>query len=212
MWRQPILWLFALLAAILVLAFWQISNRSINNPSQVIENKNIANKLASEVKIFPFDPTLGQANSSLTIVEFGDFECVYCAEVATTLATAIKENPGKIKLVWKDFPLPSHTNAYGAAEAGQCAARQGKFWQYQEKLFVSQSSLSESTYLSIAREVGINYDKFSQCLENHETKPLVDQNINEGKAIGVDAVPFFVVNGQAWSGVLTESQLQSLLE
>ncbi len=213
MWRNPVTWLFVLIVLVLGVAVWHNINKlpkdrtvpqASDYPSQT--------KRADEVIIFPSDPVLGSLQAEVTIIEFGDFECVYCSQVATSLVNVISEYPDKIKLVWKDFPLPSHTNSQVAAEAGQCAARQGKFWQYHEALFRSQANLSETTYLTIAGQLGLDLDKFSQCLKNRETLPLVQLNQTEGQAIGVDGTPYFVINGQAFSGILTEAQLRSLVE
>lgn len=212
MWRQPIIWLFALIAVVLGVAIWQTvghsSSESIKKTSPSVQ----ATKSASEVVIFPFDPVKGQLGASLTIIEFGDFECVYCAQTASTIGKVIAENPGKIKLVWKDFPLPSHIQAQAAAEAAQCAAQQGKFWQYHDSLFLNQANLGEATYLSAAGEVGLNFEKFSQCLRNHETLPLVQQNTKEAYSIGVDSTPFFIINGQAFSGIITEEFIESYIK
>jgi len=113
-----------------------------------------------------------------------------------------------------DVPLNSTgmRQAQAAAEAAQCAARQGKFWEYHDALFQVQDNLSDIMYLSLAGEVGLNYETFSSCLTNHATLPLVERNLAEGTAIGVDGTPFFIINGQAVSGLITPEQLQALVQ
>lgn len=213
MWRNPVTWLFIAIALVLGLAVWHNVNKLPDkNSNQAINKLAGPTKSASEVSIFPSDPVSGSVKAEVTIVEFGDFECTYCSQVAVSLVKVMNDYPGRIKLVWKDFPLPAHANAQAAAEAGQCAARQGQFWQYHDALFQNQANLNETTYLTLAGQLGLDFDKFSQCLQKHEVLPLIELNINEGKAIGVDGTPYFVINGQPASGILTEEQLRSLVE
>lgn len=213
MWRNPIIWLFIFILGVLTLAIWATiaSYPKSNNQNISAVSTSIPTKLPSEVKVFASDPSIGTATAQVTIIEFGDFECAYCASTALTIKKVFNENPSKIRFIWKDFPLPAHEQSTGAAEAGQCAARQGKFWQYHDALFANQGNLNESTYLNLASSAGLNYERFSQCLKNHETLPLVQNNFAEGQAIGVDGTPYFIINGQPFSGILTEEQLKSFL-
>ena len=213
MLRNPVTWLLFVVVLVLAVAIFITAKNQPKEtkPTPPVNSAIGSTKLPSQVSIFPSDPVLGTAEAKVNIIEFGDFECIYCAEVAVTIKKVINENPGKIRLVWKDFPIPSHTNAQAAAEAAQCAARQGKFWQYHDVLFQNQSNLNEANYLSLAGQVGLNYEKFNQCLKNHETLPLVQNNFAEGQAIGVDGTPYFIINGEVFSGILTEDQLKSLL-
>ncbi|MDZ4230140.1 MAG: thioredoxin domain-containing protein [Candidatus Veblenbacteria bacterium] len=214
MFRNPIAWLFVAIVLVLAAAVWNTTARLPRQPvSQTPPVTSLpVTKLPGQVSIFPTDPVRGETGASVTVVEFGDFECPYCAETAVTVEKVISQSGGKLKLVWKDFPLPSHSQAQAAAEAAQCAQRQGKFWEYHDALFSKQDSLNSTTYLSLAGELGLDFDNFSRCLSSHETLPLIERNLAEGTAIGVDGTPFFVINGQAVSGVLTEDQLRSLVE
>ena len=214
MFRNPITWLFVVIMLVLVVAVWHTVGRLPRQPvSPTPASTTVGStKLPSQVSVFASDPVRGAPAATVTIVEFGDFECPYCAQVAPTLENAISQSNGKLKLVWKDFPLPSHAQAQAAAEAAQCAARQGKFWEYHDALFQAQDNLSDIMYLSLAGEVGLNYEAFSSCLTNHATLPLVERNLAEGTSIGVDGTPFFIINGQAVSGLITPEQLEALLQ
>ena len=214
MFRNPITWLFVVIMLVLVVAVWHTVGRLPRQPvSPTPASTTVGStKLPDQVSVFPTDPVRGAPAATVTIVEFGDFECPYCAQVAPTLENAISQSNGKLKLVWKDFPLPSHPQAQAAAEAAQCAGKQGKFWQYHDALFQAQDNLSDIMYLSLAGEVGLNYEAFSSCLTNHATLPLVERNLAEGTSIGVDGTPFFIINGQAVSGLITPEQLEALLQ
>ena len=214
MFRNPITWLFVVIVLVLVVAVWHTVGRLPRQPVSPTPSPTAVTptKLPSQVSVFPTDPVRGAPAAAVTIVEFGDFECAYCAQAVVTLENAISQSNGKLKLVWKDFPLPSHPQAQAAAEAAQCAARQGKFWEYHDALFQVQDNLSDIMYLSLAGEGGLNYETFSSCLTNHATLPLVERNLAEGTAIGVDGTPFFIINGQAVSGLITPEQLQALVQ
>ena len=214
MFRNPITWLFLGIVVVLGVAVWNTAARMPRQPASPTPASTTvgSTKLPSQVSVFASDPVRGAPAATVTIVEFGDFECPYCAQVAPTLENAISQSNGKLKLVWKDFPLPSHAQAQAAAEAAQCAARQGKFWEYHDALFQAQDNLSDIMYLSLAGEVGLNYEAFSSCLTNHATLPLVERNLAEGTSIGVDGTPFFIINGQAVSGLITPEQLEALLQ
>ena len=214
MFRNPITWLFVVIMLVLVVAVWHTVGRLPRQPvSPTPASTTVGStKLPDQVSVFPTDPVRGAPAATVTIVEFGDFECPYCAQVAPTLENAISQSNGKLKLVWKDFPLPSHAQAQAAAEAAQCAARQGKFWEYHDALFQAQDNLSDIMYLSLAGEVGLNYEAFGSCLTNHATLPLIERNLAEGTSIGVDGTPFFIINGQAVSGLITPEQLEALLQ
>lgn len=213
MFRNPITWILLAIALVLALAAVNIiKSRPISPRSQIVSSTKTVTKLPSQVRIFPSDPVRGAAEAPITIIEFGDFECGYCAQAAVTLEKFIQDNPGKLKLIWKDFPLPSHIQAKAAAEAAQCAARQGRFWQYHDALFQRQGNLNGINYLNLAGEAGLNFESFTQCLQNHETLPLVQLNIAEGAAVGVDGTPFFIINGEVFSGLLSADDLTALIK
>lgn len=214
MFRNLIGWL--LIVIVLIFLIWGLTIQQ-NKPKKLTSSFiappiNQSTKLPSQVRVFPADPFIGSKDAELTIIEFGDFQCLYCAQSAAIIAKAMNDNPGKIKLIWKDFPLPGSAQAQTAAEAAQCANRQGKFWQYHDALFSHQDNLNSNLYLSIAGEIGLNIEGFNRCLNNRETLPLIQLNIKEGQSIGVDGTPYFIINGEAFSGLITSEQIKILLE
>jgi protein-disulfide isomerase len=104
------------------------------------------------------EPVLGNPDAPVTLVEISDFQCPYCGKFARETFPQIKKeyiDAGKVKAVFKNFPLPAHTYAQKAAEAGECANEQGKFWEYQEKLFANQNALSITDLKKYAQELGL---------------------------------------------------------
>jgi len=204
-------WFLLIALGVVGFAFYSLKQQSSSFKPALKPVNIIYPKLPGEVTIFPADPQLGERQAPVKIIEFGDFQCPFCAQTAPILEQTVKNNKGKVELIWKDFPLPDHPEAYAAAAAAQCAGRQGKFWEYHDQLFLNQSSLGQDLYNRIASSLNLNMEKFSSCLSNHEAVPLIKQNIDEARAIGVDSTPYFVINGQVYSGIISQEELNSLI-
>jgi protein-disulfide isomerase len=157
------------------------------------------------------DPALGPQDAAVTIIEFSDFECPYCRRVQPTLKRLLKEYEGKIRLVFRDFPLSFHKNAQKAAEAAQCAAEQDQFWPYHDKLF-EQNALATSDLKKYASELSLNTDQFNTCLDSGKYGQEVSNDMKDGQAAGVSATPSFFVNGQPLSGAVPYERFQALVE
>ena len=157
------------------------------------------------------DPILGPKDAIVTIIEFSDFECPYCRRVQPTLKRLLKEYEGKIRLVFRDFPLSFHKNAQKAAEAAQCAGDQDKFWPYHDKLF-EQTALGLDDLKKYAGELELNMDAFNACLESDKYAQEVAADMQDGQAAGVSATPSFFVNGQPLSGAVPYERFQDLVE
>jgi protein-disulfide isomerase len=108
--------------------------------------------------------------------------------------------PGKIRLVYRDFPLPNHKQAPKAAEAAHCAEDQGKYWEMHAKLFASEGKLAPTDLKGYAREVGLDGPRFDRCLESGEKAKVVDSHRKAGEEAGVSGTPAFFVNGRLISG------------
>lgn len=162
------------------------------------------------------DPVRGDAAAPLAIVEFGDFFCPACAEVEVTLRKVLDDNPGKVKLVWKDLPNTRlHPLAQKAAEAARCAGAQGKFWQYHDALLKQTDqgqSLSEQGLSLIARDLNLNMEAFGECLTTGQTADLVERSFNEALLLRVDATPYFFIGERRFSGAVSEQELKSLID
>ncbi len=205
-------WFLIIALAVAGFAFYSLEQQSLS--IKPAANKPVGASLPkspSEIKLYPADPVWGSRSAPVKIIVYSDFECPYCAESAPLLKGMVNNSSGKAALIWKDFPLPSHVQAYAAAEAAQCAAAQGKFWEFHDKLFLNQSSLGSTLYQQLTSDLKLNVDKFLNCLNNKEAVPLINQNISEAKSIGIDGTPTLIVNGQIYNGTMTKEQLDLIL-
>lgn len=141
-------------------------------------------------------PYLGGESAPVLIEEFSDLQCPACGLISPQVERFVKDNPTVAKMVYYHFPLPQHEYAFAAAEASECAADQGKFWDYVSLAFENQENLSSPTLYSIAEKLALDAGAFKTCLEDHERKGKVLSDFAEGRRRRVSATPTFYVNGQ----------------
>ena len=198
-------------------------------PSQAAENNNVvANNQPNNNAAVPTGPTvnpdaikltssdrvIGDPNAPITIVEFSDFQCPYCQNFHPNVQQLLDNYPGKIKWVYKHFPLSSiHPSAQKAAEASECAGDQGKFWEYADKLFAEQALLSQPNYFSTAAgQLSLNTSTFDDCLTSgkHTSKVRADQAM--GEAAGVSGTPGSFINDQYVAGAKSYQSLEAIVQ
>lgn len=149
------------------------------------------------------DPTLGNPNAPLQIVEFADFECPYSRDESFVIRELTARYPNKIHFVYRDFPLDDiHPHARVAAQAGACAERQGKFWALHDKMFQNADRLGELDIKTYALESGLDMVKFNQCFDEGQTKEEVQIDRADGVAAGVQGTPTFFINGKRVAGAI----------
>ncbi|GLI33206.1 thioredoxin domain-containing protein [Desulforhabdus amnigena] len=154
----------------------------------------------------------GPADAPVTIVEFSDYECPVCRKTHV-LTKEIKEMyKGKIRWVFKDFPLRQHQWASLAAEAARCAGEQGKFWEYQDRLYSSDKELTVEQLSFIAKDLGMKPEPFAACLSNGKYRNEVEKDRQEGKVNGVSTTPTYVINGKFVPGAPTLEQFKEMIE
>jgi protein-disulfide isomerase len=154
-----------------------------------------------EVAVAPDDPSLGTASAPVTVVEFSDFQCPFCLRVAPTLKRLREAYGDRVRIVWKDFPLTSiHPQAFKAAEAGQCAREQGKFWEYHDRLFANQQALEPEFLKKYAVELGLDAATFNACLDTAKYAERVQEHMGVGNSLGVSSTPSTFINGRLLSG------------
>jgi protein-disulfide isomerase len=141
-------------------------------------------------------PARGPRNAPITVVLFSDFECPFCGKVEPTIAQLEKAYPGKVRVVWKNFPLPFHANAKPAAAAALAAGEQGKFWPMHRKLFENQRALDGESLRRYARELGLDMRRFEAALASNKFAPVIEAETKQGRAIGVTGTPASFVNGR----------------
>jgi protein-disulfide isomerase len=145
-------------------------------------------------------PVRGPANAPVEIVEFSDFQCPFCQRADPTVTQVLNTYGDRIRLVYREYPLPNHPNAKPAAEAGMCANEQGKFWPYHDRLFANQQRLGTNDLKQHAVELGLDAARFNTCLDSHKYQSLVEADINAGNDAGVNGTPAFFINGRMISG------------
>ena len=112
----------------------------------------------------------------------------------------MKEYEGRVRLVFKDFPLPSHTGARTAHEAARCAGMAGEYWRYHNRLFEAQPRFERAQLVAYAVELGLDGERFQRCLDEHRFSSQIDQDIRQGRALGVSGTPTFLINGHSLVG------------
>ncbi|HVR02480.1 MAG TPA: thioredoxin domain-containing protein [Polyangia bacterium] len=144
-------------------------------------------------------PMKGSPTARVTLVEFADYECPHCKRLQPVLRQIVDEFHNDVKVYFKHYPLPQHTNARLAAEAAVAANKQGKFWTFQDKLWDKQDELSPAVIEKIAKDSGLDVGKFRQDLDTPAVKERVVKDRNEGQALGLQATPTVFIDGREYT-------------
>jgi protein-disulfide isomerase len=142
----------------------------------------------------------GPANAPIEIIEFSDFQCPFCQRANPTVDQVLKTYGDRVRFVYRHFPLGNHPAARPAAEASQCAAEQGKFWEYHDTLFANPSRLGDADLKQHAAGLGLDTKQFNACVDTHKYKAQVDADMEAGEDAGVNGTPAFFVNGRMLNG------------
>jgi len=148
----------------------------------------------------PTSPVRGPADAPVEIVEFSDFQCPFCQRVGPAVTQVLNTYGNRVRLVYREYPLPNHPNARPAAEAGMCANEQGKFWPYHDRLFANQQRLGVNDLKQHAVDLGLDAARFNACMDSHKNVPLIEADISAGNESGVNGTPAFFINGRMLSG------------
>ncbi len=199
-------------------AHFEYMVENILNPGKVPMPPTMLPKPVEPPKDVPFDdlegrPSLGPKNAAVTLVEFSDFHCPFCARVAPTLEQLMKNYAGKIRRVWRHYPLPFHAGAEKTHEASECAHEQGQFWQFHDKVFAAKGGpKDEAALLELAKGADLNQKKFKKCLESGRYTELVQKEIARGNESGVRGTPAVFVNGELISGAQPYEAFDQLVQ
>ena len=142
-------------------------------------------------------PTTGPADAAITITEFSDYQCPYCARSEPLVKQALQAYPDQARLVFKHFPLTTiHPQAMPAALAAAAAQKQGKFWEMHEKLFANQRALAPEQLKQYAGDIGLDVAKFEADMQSDEVKKAVQEDVELAQRVGVRGTPTIFVNGK----------------
>lgn len=164
------------------------------------------------------DPFMGDKNAPVTIVEFSDYECPFCKRFYDNTLPQLKEkyiDTGKVKFVYRDFPLNFHKGARPAAIAAECAREQGgdeTYFKFHDLIFENQGSLNNDTLKQHADTLGLNTSEFNDCFDSQKYADEVDKDFADGKMAGVTGTPGFLINGQLVSGAQPFSVFEAIIE
>jgi len=141
-------------------------------------------------------PTKGPDTAPVTIVEFSDFQCPFCARVRLTLEQIEDTYGGRVRIVWKHLPLPIHENAVGASLAAEAAGNQGKFWEYHDMLFANQDRLGPDGLKQFAKDLQLDISRFETDMQNLDEKKKIEADVAEAETLGITATPGLFINGR----------------
>jgi len=160
------------------------------------------------------DPALGPADAPVTIVEFSDFQCPYCQRWhEQVFAQLMRAYEGKIRFVYRDFPLKSiHAQAVPAAEAADCALAQGAYWEFHNALFSGKYGLDAAGFSSYAADLGLNVPAFNQCVNSRQFAGEVEADFKYAVELGVTSTPTFFINGLALVGAQPYEVFQKAID
>ncbi|KAA0255601.1 MAG: thioredoxin [Acidobacteria bacterium] len=169
--------------------------------------------LLPKVEFTADGPSRGDAGAPVTIVEFSDYECGFCAGAEGTLRRVLDAYPGRVRLVHQAFPLSTiHPRAQKAAEAALCAGEQGRYWEMHESIFARQAAIGVDDLKARARGFALDAARFDACLDSGRTAALVDASRRLGESVGVTSTPTFFVNGRPLTGAQPFERFQELVD
>jgi len=158
------------------------------------------------------DPAMGPPDAPVTIVEFTDFQCPYCARAAGTLRKLLKRYGKSIRLVFKAAPSPSHPRATPAAEAALCAGAQGTFWSFYDWAFAHQDNLSNIAFTKEAAALGLDATKFGSCMSRHAKLSMIRASQRQARQLGITGTPTFFINGRMLAGAQPASAFETIID
>lgn len=165
-----------------------------------------------EVPIAEDDPVFGEADAPITIVQFAEYECYYCARAMPTVDRVLEEYDGKVKLVFKDYPLGFHARARPAAIAAHCAGEQDKYWDMNHLLLGNQQALADSDFVAHAETLSLDIDAFNSCLTSGRFEEGIDADMATAESVGVSATPTFFVDGVMLAGAMPYEKFAEVLD
>lgn len=161
------------------------------------------------------DSVLGDEDAPVTIIEFSDYQCPFCAKFYTDSLQQIKKDyveTGKVKVIYRDFPLSFHPEATPSAIAAECAGEQGEYYAFHDGLFENQGRLGADLYAELAKDIGLDMSKFNTCLKDPKMAAEVQKDFKDGQASGVTGTPAFFVNGVKVSGAQPYSVFKQIID
>lgn len=167
-----------------------------------------------DIEVKDDDHIRGDVNAPVTLVEYSDFECPFCARHLPTIDQILADYEGQVRFVYRHYPLSFHPEAQKAAEASECAGEQGQFWEMHDELFAMNNAgtLGVANFKSTAGDLGLNQTQFDDCLDTDKYAQHVTDDLAEGTTFGVSGTPATFVNGQMVSGAVPYASFTSIID
>lgn len=159
-----------------------------------------------------YNPVRGPEDADITIVDYSEFQCPFCARSRSTLEQLEERYEGNIRIVYKHYPLPFHDEAIPAGQAAYAAHQQGKFWEFHDYMFANQKNLGDALYVEAAEDLGLDVEQFNQDRNSEAAKEAVEQDAADGAQVGVRGTPFFLINGVPLSGAQPVANFERIIE
>jgi len=150
---------------------------------------------------------IGPAKAPLQLVVYSDFQCGYCRQLVPVLQQVRGKFPQEVTIVYRHFPLAIHPRAFPAAVAAECAAEQGHFWEYHDRLFAEGGDLGDARLLDLAASLGLDQERFQACLHSDPPRQAVEANLREASELGLPGSPSVFLNGRRLAGPPTFENL-----
>lgn len=176
-----------------------------NAPEILLEDKPVPISIAG-------DPVRGPADAKVTIVEFSDFQCPYCAKAVGEVKQILAKYPTRVRLIFKEYPLDTHSQAEMAAEAALSAQAQGKFWEMHDKLYANFRLINRQRVMLWASQIGVDTNKLKADLDSHKYAQRVAMESKEGDDAGVEGTPTFYINGKRLNATFDVQTVAPLID
>lgn len=157
-------------------------------------------------------PVKGDPKAPVTIVEFSDYQCPFCGRVEGTLTQVMNDYKGKVKLTFKNQPLPFHNNAMIAAQGALAAKEQGKFWEMHDKMYANQQALTRDNIMGYAKELGLDTGKFEKDIDSQKVKDAIAKDQGEAQKAAANGTPTFFINGHRVVGAVPVENFKTVID
>lgn len=204
---------------IIVMGYNLMRPSGIGSTGNVIKERETQQQAPTQPTIIEVseddDSVLGDPDAPVTIIEFSDYECPFCSRFYLNTLPQLKSeyiDTGKVKLIYRDFPLSFHPDAQKAAEAAECAGEQDKYYEMHDKIFENQQAITITDLKKYAKEIGLNTNEFDECLDSGEMASEVQKDFQEGQQAGVQGTPTFFINDKPLVGAQPFEAFKQIIE
>ncbi|KQQ86726.1 DsbA family protein [Massilia sp. Leaf139] len=169
--------------------------------------------MSESIRIEEQDHLRGSREAEVMLVEYGDFQCPYCARAHAALDELMEEHDGRVALVYRHLPLSDlHPSALLAAQAAEAAGAQGKFWEMHDALFENQDRLDADSLPALALDLGLDAKRFKRELDEGTHRARVEADAQQARALGAHGTPTFFINGERYQGDSDHASLAAALK